>query len=195
MILPERRAIIRGATARATRNALVRFVSSTSRHCASVISASGARRWMPALLIRMSIGAYSASSFATAAITAAPSVTSKAAVVTRTSSASSADAARSSLASSRPFKMIDAPAWASPRAIAKPRPWLEPVTSAVRPVRSKREEAMVDNRKARKAGKSQPIFLSGLPMSPVESLVPRGRRSCLPCLHAINCYLNLSRIA
>ena len=44
MIFPAPRAIIRGATARATRKVLVRFVSSTSRHCASDISASGERR-------------------------------------------------------------------------------------------------------------------------------------------------------
>ena len=44
MIFPVLRAIMRGATALATRKALVRFVSMTSRHCASVISASGARR-------------------------------------------------------------------------------------------------------------------------------------------------------
>ena len=47
-IFPARRSIIPGATARATRNALVRFTSSSSRHSASVNCSSGLRSVMPA---------------------------------------------------------------------------------------------------------------------------------------------------
>src|SRR3954447_874760 len=139
MILPRPRAIMRGATARVTRKALVRSASITSRHCASVISSSGARRWIPALLIRTSTGATSASTRAIAAATAAPSVTSKAAVATRAPSPRSPSAAAASFASSRPLSTSAAPAAARPRARPSPMPWLEPVTRTVRPGRSKRE--------------------------------------------------------
>ncbi len=127
-ILPRRRSIIPGATARATRNALVRFTSRSSRHSSSENCSRGLRSVMPALLTRTSTGP----SRATPAATASSSVTSNGAAT-----APSISAARASAASAeRPLIATRAPAAASARASARPSPRVEPVTSAVRPVRS-----------------------------------------------------------
>ena len=68
MILPRFRAIMPLATVRPTMKRLVRLVRITSSNVSSLISTSGWRRWMPALLTRMSIGPTSPRSCATASI-------------------------------------------------------------------------------------------------------------------------------
>jgi len=78
MILPAPRAIMPRATCWPTRNGAVRLVSSTSRQTAVSNCSSGARRWMPALFTRTSIGPTSRSMRAMADATAEPSVTSNA---------------------------------------------------------------------------------------------------------------------
>ena len=76
MILPRFRAIMPFATVRPTMKRLVRLVLMTSSKTSVCISTSGCRRWMPALLTRMSIGPTSRSIFAIASTTAGSEVTS-----------------------------------------------------------------------------------------------------------------------
>ena len=77
-----------------------------------------------------------ASKRAKAAVTEASSATSNALTWTEWPAERSASAAAPSFAGSRPFSTMAAPASARPRAIARPSPPEEPVTSAVLPPRS-----------------------------------------------------------
>ena len=96
--LPARaRSIICGATARATRNALVRLTSSSSRHSASENCSSGLRSVMPALLTSTSTGP----SRATPAATASSSVTSNGAATAPAISAARASHASAGAAVDR----------------------------------------------------------------------------------------------
>ena len=106
--------------------------------CQSAVSksSSGRRTVMPLLLITMSSGPTRRSTSLTPASTAASSLTSNAQVSARMPSAASAPAARARLAASRPLSTTRAPALPSARASARPMPRLEPVTRAMRPVRS-----------------------------------------------------------
>src|SRR5277367_6171245 len=85
---------------------------------------------MPALLTSTSIGPTSSSIRATAAPTAARSVTSNAAACAFAPDAASSATTFSTLAASRPLTTTVAPAPARPRASARPMPADEPVTSA-----------------------------------------------------------------
>src|SRR5712691_13375184 len=136
-ILPRPRSIICGATARATRNALVTFAVITCSHSASENRSSEWRSWMPALLTRMSISPIAE----TPSATACSSVTSNGAA-----NAPSMLAATVSHASGvRPLIPTRAPAPESARARASPMPRVDPVTRAVRPDRSK-SSCMRDHR-------------------------------------------------
>src|SRR5579871_3973446 len=92
---------------------------------------------MPALLTRMSISMPALSKPSNALTTAASSVTSKAAPSAAKPAARSSPTAVSTRAGSVPLTTSRAPALAMPSAMARPSPRLEPVTSAVRPLRSK----------------------------------------------------------
>src|SRR5277367_5108212 len=85
---------------------------------------------MPALLTSTSIGPTSSSIRATAAPTAARSVTSNAAACAFAPDAPNSATTFSTLAASRPLTTTVAPAPARPRASARPMPADEPVTSA-----------------------------------------------------------------
>src|SRR4051795_7283881 len=139
-ILPRPRATIPRATARPTRNALVRLVSSTRRHASSGKSSSGDRCCTPALFTRMSSGPSRVSTSVTPASTASASVTSKATGCTRAPAAAAVPArpptVSSSVPRSRPCTATEHPASTRPRASARPIPRLDPVTSAVRPAMS-----------------------------------------------------------
>ncbi len=116
------------ATAWPTMNTLSRLVRISSCQCGCSKSCSGVRRCMPALLIRMSIGADVGFDLrSTAAATASASLASKADTCTVTPSPRNCSAAVSSLPAVRPFSTMAAPAPASPRASARPMPALEPV--------------------------------------------------------------------
>src|ERR1700730_2978904 len=136
MILPRPRGIIRFAASRPMTKALVRLVSITRRQSAVSSSTIGRRNWMPALLTRMSTAMPCSSRAAKAATISASLVTSKQASCTVCPAARISDTALASRPASAPFSATAAPASARPSAIARPRPRDDPVTSAVRPVRS-----------------------------------------------------------
>src|SRR5512135_1433804 len=106
-------------------------------HSALGNALNGCRRWIPALLTRMSIPPQRAVASAMPRRTAASRLTSNTLVSTARPSASSCAAARVNASPSRPLRITLAPALASPRAIASPKPRCAPVTSATRPDRSK----------------------------------------------------------
>src|SRR6516164_6004515 len=97
---------------------------------------------MPALLTRMSISMPPLSKPSNAFTTAASSVTSKAAPSAAKPTARSSPTAVSTRALSVPLMTSRAPALAMPSAMARPSPREEPVTSAVRPLRSKSESVI-----------------------------------------------------
>src|SRR5476651_1658388 len=137
MILPPvPRAIMRRAACLETMNALVRLVSITRCQSLNSSSTSGLRNWMPALLMTMSTCTPSLSHCANASATACSSVTSKARPWASNPLLFSRAAASATVSARVPFKITLAPAVASPSASAKPMPRAEPVTSAVRPLKS-----------------------------------------------------------
>src|ERR1700733_5813606 len=99
---------------------------------------------MPALLMRMSIATPSASKCSKAARTAPSSATSKGRVLTFCPASANDFAAFASFVSSRPLRMMAAPAAARPRAMARPSPSEEPVTSAVLPLRSNKLDRSIN---------------------------------------------------
>src|SRR5690606_13638899 len=106
-------------------------------------SLNGARRWIPALLTRMSGTPCSATSAPTPSRTAPASVTSKETVGTSPPpAAATCSRAPASACESRLWRTTRAPCRARPSASASPRPREEPVTSASRPVMSKRATAV-----------------------------------------------------
>src|SRR5689334_5141043 len=141
-ILPAFFAIIVGSTACATTNGAVRLVAITASQSAGANSTIGPRRWMPALLNRMSMPPRSATIAATAECTAARSVTSNTLLPAAKPSPRSLAAASSASADLRALSTTVAPARASPAAIAKPSPRYAPVTSATFPERSKNGSVM-----------------------------------------------------
>ncbi len=112
---------------------------STRCQSATATSSIGSRCCTPALLTKIEIGPTSSSIRSIAVSTAAASVTSKAYACTRSApnSAARADRARCTRPLSSPFSTTVAPAPARPAAIELPIPRLEPVTNAIRPLRSK----------------------------------------------------------
>src|ERR1700674_2235156 len=133
---PDPRAIMRLAACFETMNALVRLVSITRCQSLSSSSTSGLRNWMPALLMTMSILTPSLSHCANASATACSSVTSKARPWASNPLLLRRPAASATVSARVPFRITLAPAVASPSASAKPMPRAEPVTSAVRPLKS-----------------------------------------------------------
>lgn len=116
-------------------------IAATGGPCqsSSVKSRKGARRWAPVLLTRMSIGPARSSIRATAAATAAESVTSKASARTDVPKVSANSLRALSRATvSRPLRTTVQPASRSPAASARPMPRLDPVTRATLAVTSKR---------------------------------------------------------
>src|SRR5208337_2734054 len=119
------------------RNALVRFVSRTLVHSSRARSCGGLRMLMPALLNRMSMRWNAPCVSATARSTSSGSVTS--AVTTSVAAPVDSEISRAACLdfdSLRPSTAIEAPAWASPRAMPSPMPPLPPVTMATLPVKS-----------------------------------------------------------
>ena len=102
------------ATARETRNTEPRLTAMTSSQVSSAHSSSGVRRWMPALLTRMSIGPILFSMRSTAASTARLSVTSKAESWAVNPASRSSATALSTPASRVPLTRTAAPASARP---------------------------------------------------------------------------------
>src|SRR6266404_8661629 len=133
MMRPERCLTISRAASRARRNPAVRSVSMTVCQSASLVSRSGLRTMIPALLTRMS----RRSRRAIAAPVAAPSATSKGRMPALAPPARSSAARASSVSGWRPLSSSSAPAAASAWAIAQPSPREAPVTSATLPARLK----------------------------------------------------------
>ncbi len=129
MMRPKRCLTISRAASRASRNPAVRSVSMTDCHSSSLVSSSGLRMMVPALLTRMSMR----SSPAMDLFTAAASATSKGRMRATVPASRSVAARDSSVAGSRPLRTSSAPAPASAWAIAQPRPREAPVTSAIFP--------------------------------------------------------------
>ena len=97
---------------------------------------------MPALLTRISIGPISASIAVTLASTSGPTVTSKRRACASRPSPRNSSSVTPSRSAFRPLRTTRAPASARPRAIAFPRPEVDPVTSAVRPLKSNNDMPM-----------------------------------------------------
>ena len=135
MMLPRPRFFMPGIAACATTNGALRLVSTIASKSAIGKSATGCRRWMPALLTTTSSEPCFASIAAMPAFTASTSVTSNTAASTLPPSPAIGLAAASSATWSRPFITTVAPARASPAAMPRPMPRAAPVTSATRPVR------------------------------------------------------------
>src|SRR4051812_5731663 len=118
MIDPLWRAIMPFTTALLTLNAPSRLVAISASQSASLKVSNGARRWMPALLTRMSIGAVPVSAAAIAKSTDCVSVTSITASVIEWPAARSLSAAAFRSSALRPPIVTRAPALASASAQA-----------------------------------------------------------------------------
>src|SRR3954468_4357131 len=134
---PKPRAAIPGATRRASTNGAVRFTARCWSQSSSLTSSTVPRiQPTPAFGTSTSTGPRSASTSSTSCSAAARSTRSAPAVSTRAPPAASSRASSSARVASRAYaRATDAPAAASPRAIAAPIPPLAPVTSATRPAR------------------------------------------------------------
>ena len=130
MIRPQPLACIAGSARRVVWNAAVRLIAMIASHFSGGKFSTGATCWMPALLTRMSGGPSSSAQRVIIASIAAGS-RQVGAVVDR---ARAPRTSRSiSAASPKPLIISLAPSAASARAIARPMPEVDPVTSATLP--------------------------------------------------------------
>src|SRR3954470_2689826 len=137
-ILPWPALIMLGATCWAMRKGAVRLIATISSHSSTGNSTRECRRWMPALLTRMSTEPSVATTSATPARIAAASVMANGTACPEAPvSSASAVAASLQRAGSIPWRTTSHPARARPLASARPMPRLDPVTKAVRPLMSK----------------------------------------------------------
>src|SRR5258707_11993182 len=137
-ILPQRRVRIPGTTCRQSRTALSRFVSIIFSHMPSSASRTGPKcTLVAALLTRMSTCPKAASAVCTNVSMSCGLPTLAATPMTSAPASRSCVAAASTSSAWRAASTTRAPAPASAAPIASPMPREPPVTSAVRPVRSK----------------------------------------------------------
>src|SRR5207249_9159038 len=150
MILPARCRIITRPTACEKRNTPVRFVATIASHSDRGRSSSGERIRYPALLTRISMRPNALRVCATAPSTCRASPTSHATASARRPSARTRPATGSSASLRRLHTTTSAPTRASSTAIARPIPWLAPVTIATRSRRVSAENATLLDDRARR---------------------------------------------
>ena len=170
MIRPYLRGIMWRAIDWATKKVPRRLVSSTLLYSSQLMSMVGLRTLQPALLTRMSILPTAAWPRSAIWRMLASSRTSSDRLVTLRPRARISSANGSASLPLRAVTMRSAPARARARAKYCPSPRLAPVTSAVRPERSKKFFTMLVVRLCRRVAVSQPFGLSTTFMRPGSRL-------------------------
>ncbi len=151
------------------KNSVFRLVSITASQSSSEKSSASSRRIIPALLTRISRRPSLPTTVSTTSVTGSIEDRSAETSSQRRPSARTCSAVPS--AGLRPTAAISAPACASAMAMPCPIPVLAPVTSAVRPVRSKGVVAMVF---------TLPVWCGGDRPATTRSPAP-GAGSCRSC--------------